>query len=174
MDRRVTLVALAALLAALAALYFWSSAGSAGTSHGEPVTVRQEAPEPPAAPAQRAPPPQQATAAAPAKAAQSALPSTSKPPSEVELMEKLRANLKAREARAILEVIDQLEFLYPDSPQAPERSNYAIDAHIALNQIHEAREEARKHFDRWPNSPFAGRVHAQTGVRPPIRPPTGY
>lgn len=177
MNRRITLVALAALLAALAALYFWSSAGSGAESA---ATTRQKGPTPPADPIPPAHPPQRTTTVAPAKPEEPKQPPAPppKPPtapkSDAALMDALRASLTARDPATTLELAERHEFMYPDSPQGPERSLYAVDALIALNRIGKARDEAERHLKRWPKSPFAGRIESRTGVHPRPGPPPGY
>jgi hypothetical protein len=91
-------------------------------------------------------------------------------PSEAVLTERLRATLGKSAPQAALDLAREIDRQYPDGVQAEERSLYIIDALIALDQISEMRDEARRHLSKWPNSEISMRVMARTGVHPEPKP----
>jgi len=72
--------------------------------------------------------------------------------------------------RAAIGLAREAERLFADSPHADERSFLLMRALVHLGDIHAAREEAYRFYERFPSSPFAERVFRLTGLHPRPRP----
>lgn len=156
-----------ALVAAFALILVWAN-GRAARSHqpgggtAAATTVREPAPPGggPLPPAAAAPAPRQTTPAT----------SVSEVPSEEALMRRLREEVDAHPATA-LGLARDAEQLHPRGRDADERSFLKMRALVHLGDVSGAREEAYLFYERNPASPYAGRVHQLTGLRPIPGPP---
>jgi hypothetical protein len=86
-------------------------------------------------------------------------------PSEQELMQQLRANVKSNPQLAeSLAREDRQRF--PDSPESDERDALLVDALINQQRIGAARSETYYYLDHHPGGRFAEHLFVMTGVHP--------
>ena len=84
-------------------------------------------------------------------------------PEETALMDKLRANVEM-EPQVAVDLADEGEKLFPESPMREEREAMAIRGLINLQKIGSARGRAELFLQRYPNGPFTAYVQNMTGV----------
>ena len=92
-------------------------------------------------------------------------------PEETALMERLRKSVRSDPTTAV-ELADEGEKRFPDSPLREEREALAIDALIDLQKMGSARGRAEFFLRRYPNGKYAAHVGNMTGVHvTPSAPP---
>ena len=100
---------------------------------------------------------------------QVALPAVS--PEETALMERIRKTVKS-DPQAAVNLADEGEKHFPDSPLREEREALAIDAFINMQKMGSARGRADFFLRRYPNGKYAAHVGNMTGMHPaPSGPP---
>ena len=158
--RRASLARLLLLLPF--ALGAWLALRAKAPSSAPPpraAIVAQAEPAAPVTPATQ--PPEQA---APDHAASKAAPTTQVAPlSESSLMTELRA-IKDQNPALAEQLARQGNELFPNSPDAPERTAILIHALSALARPMEARGEAEQMVNRFPDSAWVREIEAFTGA----------
>jgi len=126
----------------------------------EPVATAPAA-APPAAPSNPPDPP--APSPPPAQHETEAAPKAAKPLDEQQLMARLRQAAK-RDPALALTLAREGNRRFPSSPEAPERSSLAIHALADLGRGMEARGEAEKMVNDYPDSEWVREVERFTGA----------
>jgi outer membrane protein assembly factor BamD (BamD/ComL family) len=92
-------------------------------------------------------------------------------PEETALMERIRKTVKSDPQTAV-NLADEGEKHFPDSPLREEREALAIDAFINMQKMGSARGRAEFFLRRYPNGKYAAHVGNMTGMHPaPSGPP---
>jgi hypothetical protein len=92
-------------------------------------------------------------------------------PDETALMDRIRKDVRSDPQTAV-NLADEGEQRFPDSPLREEREALAIDALINMQKMGSARGRADLFLRRYPNGKYAAHVGNMTGVHPtPSGPP---
>jgi outer membrane protein assembly factor BamD (BamD/ComL family) len=86
-------------------------------------------------------------------------------PEETALMDRIRKDVRADPQTAV-NLADEGEKRFPDSPLREEREALAIDALINMQKMGSARGRADFFLRRYPNGKYAAHVGNMTGVHP--------
>ncbi|HET8538656.1 MAG TPA: tetratricopeptide repeat protein [Anaeromyxobacter sp.] len=146
-----------------------------GTGDGAPAPAPAAAPpQPPAPVAASVPLPAPVAASVPPAAVPPAAPTATLRPaaSEDELMDRLRADVDANPAAAVA-LAEEGERRWDAGRYGDERAFLRMRALVHLGDIANARDAARRFYERYPGSPHGRLVFRLTGMRPmpPIGPP---
>ena len=151
------------LLASVAVVAVGSAMAWRARSAGRPAEAVATAPTPPPAVAPTQPDPPAPPSPTPPQPETEAAPKSAKPLDERQLMARLRGAAK-RDPALALTLAREGNRRFPSSPDAPERSSVAIHALVDLGRGMEARGEAEKMVNDYPDSEWVREVERFTGA----------